>query len=204
MTSTRRQFIQAGVVATLAGSRALLTGASEVADTDSRNDTLDRVVYDERFPAAREFGGEAAHLGSKAHAIRGEIHRLWYEDLYYCWKDSKSAVAGITDFRSLFLLEMMATDAGLRVAHRIHHVPRAVGVAHDIFGPMVLRRTLAERIDAAGAAWAREAARIAIGWPRIATSSIGRESDMSRAKNTIIDGRALISWVITSPPERLS
>ena len=84
---------------------------------------LERVVFDERFADARAFAEEARRRSVRTSAINGSIHDLWYHDLFYHWRDAKYPIAGITDHRALFLLEMMATDAGMR---RSSHTPSRV------------------------------------------------------------------------------
>ena len=61
----------------------------------------------------------------------------------------------MTDHRALFLLEMMAADAGLRVDHRVHHHEAAGIHAPHVFGPVERRGELLARLFESGAGWAR-------------------------------------------------
>lgn len=40
---------------------------------------------------------------------------LWYHDLYFRWRRGPAAIAGMTGEDSLFCLDLLARDAGLRV-----------------------------------------------------------------------------------------
>jgi hypothetical protein len=56
--------------------------------------------------------------GIPIHGIRGDITALWYHDLYFHWRNEPTPIAGITTSESLFCLELLARDAGLRVTSR--------------------------------------------------------------------------------------
>jgi hypothetical protein len=162
---------------------------------------LYKIIYDERFASSRHFAAKAGNKGFITHAIRGEVHGLWHDDLYHQWQASPKAIAGMTTADALFLLAMMAADARLKVIYRSHHVADQGGV-HPVFGPVSV---LSHQPAMAGAEtqWARTAAHIVTAWP-------GSAITRSRPHSTILDaGRqalgqdTLVSWIIASTARRV-
>ena len=109
----RRQILKAG----LAGS-LLPLGALASAATAAEPLAVHRAVYDSRFAAGRAFAAEAKAKGWTTTAIHGDVTDLWYHDLHARWRKEPAAVAGVTAADSLWVLERLAWDAGLRVTSR--------------------------------------------------------------------------------------
>jgi hypothetical protein len=195
--TTRRQFIEGAVAAgTAAATVPVVATAFEL---DAENESclrLERVVFDERFAEARAFAEVARRRSVATSAINDSVHELWYRDLYYRWRDQKAPIAGITDHRTLFLLEMMAGDAGMRVVHRVHHQESKGAIAHRVFGPLRQRDGILMQLANAGAGWAQRAATIVMSWPEAATPTASAHSDILSAKVHALGARTLISWVI--------
>jgi len=80
--------------------------------------SLYKVVFDTRFPISVGFARKWASRGIPTHGITGDITALWYHDLYFRWKHGPAAIAGMTTRESLFCLDLLARDAGLRVTGR--------------------------------------------------------------------------------------
>src|SRR5271170_2001465 len=78
----RRRFLQETAAAALSvtPSASLFNAWSPRAPIQ-----LQKVVFDQRFSAGRIFGAEAARLGAKVHAIRGDVTSLLYHDLSLRW-----------------------------------------------------------------------------------------------------------------------
>jgi hypothetical protein len=196
--TTRRQFIEGAIAA----GAAVATVAPHIAQAfalDAGTGSylrLERVVFDERFANANLFADEARKRFVNTSAINGSIHELWYNDLYYHWRDKQSPTAGITDVRSLFLLEMMAADAGMSVVHRVHHYESDGTYDHRVFGPLQRRDELTARMSGIQANWARHAADIVMSWPNTTTSIALQHSDVLSAKLQALDARTLVSWII--------
>ncbi len=109
----RRQFLQAGISALLLPllSRkafATLAGAAE---------TFDQVVFDQRYPRARAFAERAREAGLQCAAIQGDITDLYFRDLALRWNRGPSTIAGLSTISSLFCLEMLARDRGMRLVY---------------------------------------------------------------------------------------
>ena len=109
---SRRHFVGTGAaalaLAAVRPSRALSRDAL----------TPYRVIYDERFEAGRMFAREAATLGWVTRAIRGDVTNVWYQELDVRWKRGPAPIAGVTTAQSLFVLERLSWDVGMRVTAR--------------------------------------------------------------------------------------
>jgi hypothetical protein len=77
-----------------------------------------KAIFDERFPASIAWARDLDRRGVPVHGIRGDVTALWYHDLYFRWKRGPVRIAGVTTKESLFCLELLARDAGLRVIDR--------------------------------------------------------------------------------------
>jgi len=199
--TTRRRFIGTALAAGAATLSAAVI-APGIRSTPARGAgqsnclPLERVLFDARFEASVHFAAAARSRSAKTSAIEDSVHDLWYTDLYHHWRERRSPIAGMTDFRTLFLLEMMAADAGLHVVHRIHHRRTGTTYRHDVFGPLAHRAELADRMAGAHDAWAQEAAGIVTSWPNHLTAPDARRSDILLAKRQEVDLQTPISWII--------
>ena len=109
----RRTVLKAG----LAGSIIPL-GAVASAAAAAQPLKIHRAVYDSRFRAGRAFAAAARTRGWTALAIEGDVTDLWYHHLDLHWREGPAPIAGVTTANSLFVLERLAWDAGLRVTSR--------------------------------------------------------------------------------------
>jgi hypothetical protein len=81
-----------------------------------------RAVFDERFGECRGFAAELHGAGVFTSAIRGDVAKLWYDDLRVYLSETRLPVAGLTDRAALFCLEELARDVGMRVIFRADHI----------------------------------------------------------------------------------
>ncbi|GEM_PF-3101266 len=109
--ASRRLFLKFGMGACAAG--AVIPPAPGWARVASYY----KVVFDERFQDAREFAARARQRGIPAAAIRGDITRLFFDDLDLRWKQGPVPLAGFTTPASLFCLDLLARDRGMRLRH---------------------------------------------------------------------------------------
>ena len=199
--TTRRSFIGTALAAGAATLSAAVI-APGIRSTPARGAgqsdglPLERVLFDARFEASVHFAAAARSRSAKTSAIEDSVHDLWYTDLYHQWRERRSPIAGMTDFRTLFLLEMMAADAGMRVVHRIHHHRIGTAYSHDVFGPLAHRAELIGRMSGAHDTWAQEAAGIVTRWPNHLVTADARRSDILDAKRQELDLQTPISWII--------
>ena len=110
--ASRRTFLKAGLSATAAGllARPIFAGIAEP--------HYYKAIFDERFEVARAFAAGAAERGIPAAAIHGDITRLFFDDLDLRWRQGPVWLAGYTLPASLFCLDLLARDRGMRVVHR--------------------------------------------------------------------------------------
>src|SRR5689334_364098 len=95
-SASRRIFLKCGLGACAAG--ALINPVSGRAATVPYY----KAVFDERFADARAFAAGAAERGIATAAIRGDITRLFVDDLDLRWKQGPVLLAGYTRPSSLF------------------------------------------------------------------------------------------------------
>jgi hypothetical protein len=123
--ASRREFLQFGVAAS---AWPLVTGV--VAGTTTARPVMSpfyKLIFDERSPASRAWAGDVGRLGLPIHGIKGDVTELWFHDLDLRWKEAPLAIAGLTQESSLFCLELLARDRGMRVVYRAEHRARSDG-----------------------------------------------------------------------------
>jgi len=109
----RRTFLKLGLSACAAGAMSIPASARGIAAPPYY-----KMVFDERFDEARAFATAAMERGIPTAAIRGDITKLFFEDLDLRWKQGPVVLAGYTTQASLFCLDLLARDRGMRVSHR--------------------------------------------------------------------------------------
>jgi hypothetical protein len=111
--TSRRTLLKAslGVSAASAMGRSVWGHASTV--------SYYKAVFDERFAAGLDFAAGAAARGIATAAIRGDITRLFFDDLDLRWRQGPIALAGYTLPESLFCLDLLARDRGMRLTHSV-------------------------------------------------------------------------------------
>ena len=153
----RREFLQAGLavsalplVSPMLGHAATWSGEALAA---SPAIPLYKIVFDDSLPETGAFAQQVARLGLQATPFTKDITDLWYRELDMAWRQQPLAIAGLTDFYALFVLERLAWDRGMRVLFRAEHrYGSANGIEHVLSGsqPMV---DAAVRLSDAGADW---------------------------------------------------
>ena len=133
--ASRRRFLKYGLGACAAG--AIIRPVSGQA----RVLPYYKAVFDERFEEPCAFASGAAERRIPTAAVRGDITSLFFDDLDLRWKQGPVLLAGYTTPASLFCLDLLARDRGMRLSHRLTNpsVERALG-ALDV---ALLRRTIA-------------------------------------------------------------
>ncbi|MEY4933226.1 MAG: hypothetical protein RLZZ403_1546 [Pseudomonadota bacterium] len=97
---------------------------------------LARAVFDERYAEGRDFGGVFQSRGMPTSAIRGDVAAFWYRDLKARLLEQRLPIVGLTDRTSLFCLEELARDVGMKVQGRIDHTfDRSGALTHQVTGP---------------------------------------------------------------------
>jgi hypothetical protein len=191
--TNRREILQAALAAAVA-----LPSLQAMAAAPARM-PLCKVLYDPRSRAGLTFAAAAKRMGAALHATRGDVTDVWFKELQPEWSKRRTAAAGLTDFHSLFVLDMMARDAGMRAVYIATHRSCARGrFEHRLFGPRDLIRQAS--LATAGDDWANGAAGIVTGFPASVPVD-ARHSSIGEARNIELTPRDLVSWVI-APPRR--
>jgi hypothetical protein len=86
-----------------------------------------KVIFDDRFSAARVFGSSAEREGRRTAVIRGDVTALWINDLKSHWQSGGAAIAGMTTPRTLLCLEQLAHETWRRVLGRVAYPAATAG-----------------------------------------------------------------------------
>ena len=191
--TNRREFLQIGASATawpLVARTIQATGF----EPPSELVPLALAVYDTRFPESVAFGERCAALGVRTQAIEADMTRLWYDQLYYQWKDRPQAIAGLTAHGPMFCFAELARDVRMRLVFRAEHQMANGGlVSHDVSGPeaMVTEAVgaCARPGTALGSAMAGVVTRCPVGRAEITSARAGLERRPT-------DEDALYTWMI--------
>ena len=107
----RREFLQGGIALSLLP----LLPRKGFSTTAPR--AFDIVIFDERFRKARDFAQQACENRLDCAAIEGDITNLYFHDLSLRWNRGPTTIAGLSTKASLFCLEMLACDRGMRLVY---------------------------------------------------------------------------------------
>ena len=118
---TRRQIIGAGAAALALPAIGLPIRANAPGSGPKATPSPPapfRAIYDERFETGLAYAADAHARGWITRAIRGDVTHIWYHELAVRWKQGPAPIAGLTTEQSLFVLERLAWDVGMRVTAR--------------------------------------------------------------------------------------
>ena len=76
------------------------------------------VIGDTRFAASRTLAARTAKSGARIVWTDGDITDFWRDELDLLWRHRKVSLSGLTTGATLFYLERLAMDRGLRVVFR--------------------------------------------------------------------------------------
>lgn len=156
---------------------------------------LYKLIFDERFPESRDFGAQAGRLHSSTHAIRGDVTDLWYNDLDLRWRAGPAPIAGMTTGDSLFCLERLAWDRGMRVVFRAEHHCLPGGLTeHRLHGSMDLLEIARDELSGQPD-WGGPIAHLVARCPRDRLP-VSKATIMARSADAGAERIPLVSWVI--------
>jgi hypothetical protein len=126
------------------------------------------------------------------HQIQDDVTDLWYHEFSLRWREAPSLIAGVTLSTSLFCLETLAHDHGMRVWFRAAHnyLPKGY-VEHVVSGPeRLVRQAAAFEPD-----WGTEFARFVSAIPLPASpKSEKRIVEPVEARSS--EPGPMVSWII--------
>lgn len=132
MKPSRRGFLQCSFGACAAGAFVHRMPAQTAAGR------YYKAVFDERFEDARVFAIEAVAREIRAVAIRGDITSVYFDDLDPRWKQGPVWLTGVTTPASLFCLDLLARDRGMRLNHYLEK-PRIATIRDVLDGALPCR-----------------------------------------------------------------
>lgn len=147
----RRQFLQTSAAVSAVAANGMIASATGAAAAGAVR--LGRAIYDDRYAEGRRFAEVVAGHGVPVRSLdNGDITRFWYAELEPLWRREPVAIAGLTQFGPMFVVERLALEHGLRVVLRVEHCSRGGMLDHSFSGP---RDTvaLAGGFDALDADW---------------------------------------------------
>jgi hypothetical protein len=224
--TNRREFLQTGVaVSALSWAIDAVPAAAASASTaEARRVAPYKALFDPRYSAGRAFAQAVGAWGIPVHAIeRGDVTAFWYDELDLLWRQGPAAVAGLTQFGPMFVLERMAAERGMRVVLRIEHQVRTDGTLAHVMSASAETIALAERLIEQGVPWSSAMATLAGRCPAnrsaalvhtIVTTAPAPELELvagvvpervihyyatdarQRGHDIPFDGRPLFTWVI--------
>jgi hypothetical protein len=122
MKANRRTVLKLGVAAsTLPLATAAIQPVFAGATGHAENLELYKILFDKTSNRGREFGCLSQRLGAQVEAIEGDVTDIWYNDLYFRWKEGQAAIAGLTTETTLFCLQQLARDVKMHVVYRAEH-----------------------------------------------------------------------------------
>jgi hypothetical protein len=188
----RRSVLKIGTATVAGGLFKIPVVGSCLSPTRART-ALHRAVFDERFAECRGFSAELHSAGILTSAIRGDVAKLWYDDLRVHLSENRLPVAGSTDRVALFCLEELVRDVGMRVIFRADHImDQNWHTEHTAVGPASLVAVARNLPQAAGFGRA-----IAVHFSQF---DISEPCDMMAQKRTgpfsPQNKTALVSWLI--------
>jgi hypothetical protein len=134
----RRSVLKIGAL-TVTGALVKMPVSGRSLSPARAHSAFQRAVFDDRFADCQVFAAELDSAGVLTSAIRGDVAKLWYDDLRVHLRENRSPVAGFTDRAALFCLEELARDVGMRTIFRADHIIDQNGrTQHTAVGPASL------------------------------------------------------------------
>ncbi len=153
--TNRREFLQTGVTVSAMplAINGLLSAGTAAARGAGTAPVLHTALSDDRYAEGRRFAEALGEIGVRAVALRDGDVTEPYLALAALWRERPAAVAGLTQFGPMFVLERLGFEHGLRVVLHVEHRVSGDGeLEHSITGaPQVI--ALAEALQRQGVEW---------------------------------------------------
>lgn len=92
-------------------------------------------IYDSAITESLNFASTLNNSNFQTSDIKGDLGKLWYEQLRNQLITERKAIIGLTNRLDLFCLEELARDVGMKVSFRIDHLIHQDGlVEHQLNG----------------------------------------------------------------------
>jgi hypothetical protein len=116
--TNRRQFMQCGLVFSTLQLAELAVMKMAVASPEGPDISVDNFVADRRYAESMVVASKLGNQGVPVVEISGDLTDLWANNYSRQWKRAPMTLAGVTGQDALFVLETLAPDFGMRVAHK--------------------------------------------------------------------------------------
>lgn len=188
----RRSLMKLGL-ASITSARALPALARADQDsTPSHTFSSPLVIADPRQPQSLNFSRALQSRGARYQQLRGDTGALWYSALRPALASEPRAMTGLSDTLTLFCLEELARDLGMRVRWRVEHQFTNGGIIHQASDPGLLQQALAALPS--GASFGAAMAAISLQFHGRETP--GRTAQKQRGPWAPTDSTLLVSWLI--------
>jgi hypothetical protein len=180
----------------------MLNPERTTAESGVPNVRLYKGIFDERYGEARAFGEQLARSGVVAQPFGdGDITSFWFDELDLLWRDNPVAIAGLTQFGPMFVLERLGRERGLQMVLRVEHRPEEGGLMrHLMSGPaQTLDVLTALSMDAGG--WPSVMAGAVTGC-RSNCSALAEHSLVVQCPKPVLGG-GILSCTPENAPERI-
>lgn len=121
---SRRSFIKStGLGLTFLASSAYSNPLSSLilSNKEQNSIKLDYVIFDKGSKKSEEFAHKMSILGTKSYGIEKDIYEMYRDIIKPTWKNQNSAIAGLTSYETLFVLQRFAFDNQMQVYFNIEH-----------------------------------------------------------------------------------
>ena len=189
--TNRRDVLRSGItlpaLTLAAGPFAKLSAANEATVLK-----LERFVFDVRFAEPGAVAQHVERLGIPLAPIADDLMTLWYDDLDLRWREAPMALAGVTMYETLFVLETFALDRGMHVVFRGEHgLVEAGRITHRLAGPASMLRQFSPLAAPWEEALALAFAQCPLGTPAAASVELVSEGGALSLRDV-----PLYSWII--------
>lgn len=151
--ANRRQFLKIGIASSsiplAASSVKANTLQAFFSDTAEKSIPFYKILADKRYPESMSFAEEMDARGFDIHVLEdGDPTVFWNEELREIWQTMPVAVAGVTNFRPMFVLQQLGRSYGTRVVYRGEHTFAENGqVNHHVEGPSKMLNQCQQQLD---------------------------------------------------------
>jgi len=134
----RREFLQTGAVVSAIALNGVLPANGAAIGAQPRV-PLRWALYDDRYAEGRSFAAAAGAQGIATRALDGgDITRFWYDELDVLWRREPAAIAGLTQFGPMLVIEQLAAEARMHLTLRGEHRFARLATAVQAPGPSII------------------------------------------------------------------
>jgi hypothetical protein len=134
----RREFLQTGAVVSAIAMNGVLAGSAAAVGARPSM-PLRWALYDDRYAEGRAFAEAAAAQGVATRALDGgDVTRFWYDELDVVWRRGPAAIAGLTQFGPMFVIEQLAAERRMHLTLRGEHCVAPITTALQAPWPSII------------------------------------------------------------------